>query len=165
MLLKVIGDFERISDHTVNLMESAEELSRKGLQFSPAANGELNVMLDAVSEVVDLSVNAFIQNDTHLALQVEPLEQVIDDLKEKLRIHHILRLQQGLCSIETGFVWSDLLNALERIGDHCSNIAGCVVDMAHHNMNMHEALRSARIENERFSQQYKEYAAKYSLKK
>jgi phosphate uptake regulator len=91
--------------------------------------------------------------------------QVIDDLKEKLRVHHILRLQQGACSIETGFVWSDLLTALERIGDHCSNIAGCIVDMAHHDMNMHEALRSARVENEHFTEQYKDYAAKYSLKR
>ena len=95
---------------------------------------------------------------------MEPLEQVIDDLKEKLRVHHILRLQQGNCSIETGFVWSDLLTALERVGDHCSNIAGCVVDMAHHDMNTHEALRSARVENENFGDQYKAFAQKFSLK-
>jgi phosphate:Na+ symporter len=94
---------------------------------------------------------------------VEPLEQVIDDLKEHLRLHHILRLQQGSCSIETGFVWSDLITGLERIGDHCSNIAGCVIDRAHHNMNTHEELRSARIENQNFAQQYKDYAAKYRL--
>jgi len=89
---------------------------------------------------------------------------VIDDLKEAMRLHHIQRLQQGLCSIETGFIWSDLLTALERVGDHCSNIAGCVVDMAHHDMNTHEALRSARVENEHFGEQYKDYAKKYSLK-
>ena len=163
MLLKVIGDFERISDHTVNLMESAEELSRKGLQFSPAANGELNVMLDAVSEVVDLSVNAFIQNDTHLALQVEPLEQVIDDLKEKMRTRHILRLQQGSCSIETGFIWSDLLTSLERIGDHCSNIAGCVIDLHHHDMNIHESLRALKSDSPDFKIQYQAYSKKYRL--
>ena len=164
MLLKAIGDFERIGDHSLNLVESAEELSQKGLQLSDAAKHELSVLTRAVDEILELSFNAFCSNDLEAAYRVEPLEQVIDDLKEKLRIHHILRLQQGNCSIETGFVWSDLLTALERIGDHCSNIAGCVVDLAHHNMNMHEALRSARVENENFGQQYKDYAKKYSLK-
>ena len=164
MLLKAIGDFERVGDHALNILESAEELSEKGLSFSEAARHELKVLVSAVDEIICLSFQAFRNNDLETAYRVEPLEQVIDDLKEKLRIHHILRLQQGSCSIETGFIWSDLLNALERIGDHCSNIAGCVVDMAHHNMNMHEALRSARIENENFGQQYKDYAKKYSLK-
>ena len=113
---------------------------------------------------MDLSFQAFMENDLQKAYLVEPLEQVIDDLKEKLRVHHILRLQLGNCSIETGFVWSDLLTALERVGDHCSNIAGCVVDMAHHDMNTHEALRSARVENESFGEQYKSFAQKFSLK-
>jgi len=112
-----------------------------------------------------MSISAFWHNDLEKAYQVEPLEQVIDDLKEALRVRHIQRLQQGLCSVETGFIWSDLLNGLERTGDHCSNIAGIVVDRAHHDMNTHEALRSARIENENFAQQYKEYAYKYRLTK
>ena len=94
---------------------------------------------------------------------MEPLEEVIDDLKEHMRTHHIQRLQQGACSIETGFIWSDLLTGLERIGDHCSNIAGCVVDLHHHNMNTHEALRSARKENPNFAEQYKAYLEKYKL--
>ena len=165
VLLKVIGDFERIGDLSLNILEAAEELYSKDLRFSDTARHELKVLACAVDEIVELSIHAFQDNNLDLAFQVEPLEQVIDDLKEKLRVHHILRLQQGSCSIETGFIWSDLLNALERIGDHCSNIAGCVVDMDHHNMSMHEALRSARIENEHFGQQYKDYAAKYSLKK
>ena len=164
MLLKALNDFERIGDHSLNLVEAAEELNEKGLQLSDAAKHELSVLIKAVDEIVALSFYAFRSNDLQAAYQVEPLEQVIDDLKEKLRIHHILRLQQGSCSIETGFVWSDLLTALERIGDHCSNIAGCVVDMAHHDMNTHEALRSARAENEHFGEQYKDYAKKYSLK-
>ena len=164
MLLKALNDFERIGDHSLNLVEAAEELNEKGLQLSDAAKHELSVLIKAVDEIVALSFYAFRSNDLQAAYQVEPLEQVIDDLKEKLRIHHILRLQQGSCSIETGFVWSDLLTALERIGDHCSNIAGCVVDMAHHDMNTHEALRSARVENEHFGEQYKDYAKKYSLK-
>ena len=164
MLLKALNDFERIGDHALNLVESAEELVNKNLTLSDAAKHELTVLVSAVNEIVDLSFQAFRDNDLEKAYQVEPLEQVIDDLKEKLRVHHILRLQQGTCGIETGFVWSDLLTALERVGDHCSNIAGCIIDAAHHDMNTHEALRSARIENEQFGEEYKAYAAKYSLK-
>ena len=164
MLLKALNDFERVGDHALNVVESAEELHEKGLTFSDAAKHELSVLISAVNEIMELSFHAFMENDLEKAYLVEPLEQVIDDLKEKLRVHHILRLQQGNCSIETGFVWSDLLTALERVGDHCSNIAGCVVDMAHHDMNTHEALRSARVENAHFGEQYKEYAKKFSLK-
>ena len=164
MLLKALNDFERVGDHALNLVEAAEELHEKNLSFTEAARHELSVLIRAVGEIVELSFSAFRENDLNKAYQVEPLEQVIDDLKEKMRVHHILRLQQGLCSIETGFVWSDLLTALERVGDHCSNIAGCVVDNAHHDMNTHEALRSARVENENFGEQYAAYAKKYSLK-
>lgn len=164
MLLKALNDFERVGDHSRNLVEAAEELTSKNLTFSDAARHELEVLVSAVKEIVDLSFTAFRENDLEKAYLVEPLEQVIDDLKEKLRVHHILRLQQGVCSIETGFVWSDLLTALERVGDHCSNIAGCVVDMSNHDMNTHEALRSARIENESFGEQYKAFAEKYSLR-
>ena len=164
MLLKALSDFERVGDHALNVVESAEELTEKSLSFSETAQQELSVLMGAVAEIMDLSIQAFLENDLQKAYRVEPLEQVIDDLKETLRVHHILRLQQGSCSIETGFVWSDLLTALERVGDHCSNIAGCVVDAYHHDMNTHEALRSARVENPNFSQQYKEFAAKYSLK-
>ena len=164
MLLKALNDFERVGDHALNLVEAAEELQEKNLRFTDAAKHELSVLIRAVEEIVELSFSAFRDSDLRKAYQVEPLEQVIDDLKEKMRVHHILRLQQGLCSIETGFVWSDLLTALERVGDHCSNIAGCVIDAAHHDMNTHEALRSARVENEAFGDQYKAYAVKYSLK-
>ncbi len=164
MLLKAQGDFERIGDHALNVAESAEELHSKGLKLSEAATQELGVLTAAVDGIIQLSFRAFLENDLALAYQVEPLEQVIDDLKEKLRIHHILRLQQGNCSIETGFVWSDLLTALERIGDHCSNIAGCVVDAVHHDRNTHQTLRSARVENQHFAEQYKAFAEKFSLK-
>ncbi len=163
MLLKAIGDLERIGDHALNLLESAEELHDKKLKLTGTAQHELTVLLRAVDEIISMSFQAFAENDLTRAFEVEPLEQVIDDLKEKLRIHHILRLQQGSCSIESGFVWSDLLTALERIGDHCSNIAGCVVDLAHHDRNTHEALRSARMENEHFDEQYQAYANKYRL--
>lgn len=163
MLLKAIGDLERIGDHALNLLESAEELSQKKLKLTDAAQHELEVLVSAVEGIVDLSFRSFAENDLQAAYRVEALEQVIDDLKEKLRIHHILRLQQGSCSIETGFVWSDLLTALERIGDHCSNIAGCVIDQHHNNRNTHEALRSARVENAHFAEQYQTYAERYRL--
>ena len=162
-LLKVIGDFERISDHCVNLMESAEELNQKKLKFSDAATGELDIMLSAVREIVVLSFRAFTENDPQLALQVEPLEQVIDDLKEKMRSRHILRLQQGSCSIETGFIWSDLLTSLERIGDHCSNVAGCVIDLHRHDMNIHESLRALKARDPDYKIRYQNYSHKYDL--
>ena len=127
-LLKIIGDFERIADHAVNILESAEEMREKKLAFSAAADAELAVITSAVREILDLSLTAFLDNDMEAASMVEPLEQVIDGLKEKMRTRHIFRLQQGGCSMETGFIWSDLLTDLERTADHCSNIAGCIMD-------------------------------------
>ena len=117
---KDIGDLERIGDHSLNLVEAAQELKEKKLACSDNAPKELSVLIGAVEEIVGLSFRAFRENDLQLAYQVEPLEQVIDELKEQMRLRHILRLQQGGCSIETGFIWSDLLTGLERIGDHCS---------------------------------------------
>ena len=163
MLLKVIGDYERISDHGRNLLESAEELQEKKLSLSPAGQHELAVLMQAVSEIVELSFRAFRENDLAAAYQVEPLEEVIDDLKEKMRTNHTLRLQQGTCSINTGFIWADLLTDLERVGDHCSNIAGCVIDLHRHDMNTHQVMRSARKQNANFDQQFETYAAKYNL--
>ena len=144
-------------------MESAEELNQKKLKFSDAATGELDIMLSAVREIVVLSFRAFTENDPQLALQVEPLEQVIDDLKEKMRSRHILRLQQGSCSIETGFIWSDLLTSLERIGDHCSNVAGCVIDLHRHDMNIHESLRALKARDPDYKIRYQNYSHKYDL--
>ena len=162
-LLKVIGDFERISDHSVNLIESVEELNEKSLEFSTVAQGELKKLLGAVEEIVDLSLKAFLENDLEAASQVEPLEQVIDRLKEQMRSHHITRLQQKDCTIEVGFVWSDLLTNLERTADHCSNIAGCVIDAANNNMNIHQSLRDARNDNKDFDAKYNFYMEKYAL--
>lgn len=162
-LLKMIGDFERIADHAVNLLESAEELRDKGRHFTDAAAEELAVISGAVKDILDLSLNAFLKNDPETALMVEPLEQVIDHLKEQLRTRHILRLQKGDCTIDTGFVWLDLLTNLERTADHCSNIAGCVIDVAHDNMNLHQSLRSFRDDSEEFRERYEEYMCKYTL--
>ena len=163
MLLKAISDFERIGDHAKNIMESAAELNTKKLSFSPQALEELGVITSAIQEILELSIGAFVRHDLDAAYRVEPLEDVIDDLKEQMRTRHILRLQQGICSIETGFIWSDLLTALERTGDHCSNIAGCILDLHNHNMNTHEAIRSAKLDNASFTQLYTDYADKYHL--
>lgn len=162
-LLKAIGDFERISDHAVNVLESAEELREKGLAFSDEAKRELSVLSAAVNDILMRALDAFRQQDVTAARQVEPLEQVIDDLKEQLRTRHILRMQQGQCSIEAGFVWSDLLTDLERTSDHCSNIAGCVIDAAHHDLNMHATLDAARRRDPDFREQYQRCAAKYQV--
>ena len=162
-LLKSIGDFERISDHAVNILASAEELDEKGLAFSPSAESEFDVLAAAIGHILDLSLDAFERGNISVAAEVEPLEQVIDTLKEQMRTRHILRMQQGNCSIEAGFVWSDLLTDLERTSDHCSNIAGCVIDAAQHNLNLHETLRATRSEDERFRRRFEHYAHEYSL--
>lgn len=162
-LLKVIGDFERISDHAVNILESAEEMRNKDITLSEAADKELFVISQALDEIIELTIMAFRQNDPRLAMRVEPLEQVIDGLKEKLRTNHIIRMQQGLCGIEAGFVWSDLLTNIERVSDHCSNIAGCVIDMNDGNLNLHESLKAFKKDSESFAELLSEYAEKYDL--
>ena len=162
-LLHIIGDFERISDHAVNLVESAEEIRNQGLSFSVHAKQELAVLTAAVGEVMDLALDAFLQNDPALAAKVEPLEQVVDTLKEQLRNRHILRLQKGECTIELGFVWSDLLTSLERVADHCSNIAGCVIEMSHDSLDVHEYLDNVKAGGPGFLRAYEAYAQKYAL--
>lgn len=163
MMLKVIGDLERISDHSVNILESAEELKEKKMQFTEEAKKELEVLCGAVSEIMTLSCTAFVQNDLDLSRNIEPLEQVIDDLKEEMRNAHVLRLKDGACSIETGFVWLDLLTNLERAADHCSNIAICLVDAAENSMNLHHSLSVMKEESPYYKKQYAFYSEKYSL--
>ncbi len=162
-LLKLIGDFERISDHAVNLVGSAEELRDKDLHLSKSARAELAVLSAAVDEVLDLSLKAFLRNDLHSAGLVEPLNQVIGGLKEIMRTNHILRLQQSQCGIEAGFVWSDLLTDLERVSGHCSNIAGCIIDMAMGNLNLHESFHEVKKDNAEYQAQLDAFAGKYAL--
>ena len=162
-LLKLIGDFERIGDHAVNVIESAEELHEKQLEFSRSAKYELSVMSSAVCEVLDLAVKAFADNDAQAAKAVEPLEQVVDDLKNELRTRHILRMKKGECSIEAGFVWSDLLTDLERASDHCSNIAGCVLETQHRSLDLHEYLDGIKQSAPEFRREYEAYSRKYAL--
>ena len=162
-LLKAIGDFERISDHSVNILESAEELSDKDMLFTADAKKELDTMFSSVSEILTLAYEAFVSDSPDAARCIEPLEQVIDGLKSTLRDSHIRRLKNGECSIEAGFVWIDLLTNLERTADHCSNIAVCIIDASENNMNIHESLRSLKKNNPDFEKLYSSYAEKYSI--
>lgn len=162
-LLRLIGDFERIGDHAVNIIESAEEMKEKSLDFSADAKAEIAVLNRAVSEILSLSLEAFTKNDLSIAYRIEPLEQVIDGLKEQLRTRHILRLQQGNCTIAAGFVWADILTNLERTADHCSNIAACIIDTANNNLNIHESVREIKSGGKDFNELYNAYSRKYIL--
>ena len=161
--MKVIGDYERIADHAVNILQSAEELQQKGIVFSEQARKEYDLISDAVEEILDLSYAAFKDTDLISARKTEPLEQIVDELKETLRTRHILRLQKGDCSVDAGFVWSDLLTNLERVADHCSNISGCVLDTAGHTMNIHQNQRLLRTSGEDYLQELQELRTKYKI--
>lgn len=163
MLLKLIGDFERISDHAVNIIESVEELRDKGLAFSQDAQAELCVLTKSADEIASLALSAFVDNDLSKAQLIEPLEEVIDDLKEQLRTRHIYRLQGGNCSISAGFVWSDILTNLERTSDHCSNIAACIIDTAEDNLNLHQSVREMKKGQGSYLTLFNEYSEKYTL--
>lgn len=163
MLLKAIGDFERISDHAINVVETKEEQMSKNSEFTEAARRELNVLLGAVYEILDLSEKAFVGGDDEALYAISPLEHVIDDIKDRLRTNHIMRLQQGDCTIEVGFMWSDLLTDLERVSDHCSNVAGCLMDMKNNDLNSHAHLRSFKQADEHFREAVKRYTEKYRL--
>ncbi|HOM02141.1 MAG TPA: Na/Pi cotransporter family protein [Acetivibrio sp.] len=163
-LLFLIGEFERIADYALEIMDSAQEMHDKKMQFSESAKKELGVMMAAVEEAVETAVKAFDRNDTLLAAKVDPLEEVIDELKSAMKKKHIKRLQSNKCTIEMGFVYSDLITVLERISDHCSNIAGCVIEMSHDSMNMHSYLYKVKHEpNNEFLKQFNEYSAKYAI--
>jgi len=161
MLLKAIGDFERIGDHASSILKAAEEMKEKKIVFTEPARKELSILRSAVGEIVGLACKAFADGDVDAAMKVEPLEQVVDRIKEQLRRRHIERLQQGHCTIEAGFVWSDLLTDLGRVSDHCSNIAGGVIDLKQQTMNIHEAQRTMKSESEEYKALYKDYKVKY----
>ena len=161
--LKLIGDYERIADHAVNILESAEEIVSKNVVFSEDAVDEYRTICAAVTEILNLSFSAFSNEDIEAARKTEPLEEVIDTLKEDLRTRHFLRLQRGECSVAAGFVWSDLLSNLERVSDHCSNISGCVLDSAGNTMNIHENQRALKNSDEEYKQEYNFFQHKYRL--
>ncbi|MDD5919095.1 MAG: Na/Pi cotransporter family protein [bacterium] len=164
-LLHAIGDFERIADHALNISESCGEMHEKGLSFSASALDQLDVIIAAVTEVLDLSTRAFFNDDLSLAVRVEPLEDVVDDLRAELKTQHIERLQRGGCTIELGFIFTDLLTNFERISDHCSNIAAYVIQTAMHTMATHEYMHVLKdLDNGRYEEMRKEYLEKYKLK-
>ena len=162
-LLHIIGDYERISDHAVNIVESCEELRDKKIAFSAEADREINVLRAAVSEILELSYEAFLNNNFDKAAEIDALEQVVDDLRDKIKLNHIKRLQKSECTIEHGFVLSDLLTNFERVSDHCSNICGCVIEIAKYDsLNMHMYNRSSH-KREEYEEKYKMYSEKYSV--
>lgn len=162
-LLHIIGDYERISDHAVNIVESCEEIRDKKISFSEDAKREIAVLRSAVNEILELAYLSFIENDLDAAAKIESLEQVVDDLRDKIKLNHIIRLQKSECTIEHGFVLSDILTNFERVSDHCANIGGCVIEIAKYDaLDMHKYNRKKHT-TEDFEQQYKAYAAKYSV--
>ncbi len=162
-MLHVIGDFERISDHSVNILESVEEMNDKHITFTPQAMEEIRVMTAAVREILSISQEAFCTGNIELATQVEPLEQVVDGLRDALKARHIARLQKGGCTIEMGFVLGDLLTNLERVSDHCSNVAGCLIELSHKTLDMHSYLSHLREDSQEYAQCFAKYQEKYAL--
>lgn len=164
LLLHCIGDFERISDHAVNILEAAREMEEKDLHFSPKAKEELSVYTSALMEIVNTAFNAFTAENLEYAKAVEPLEEVIDELRNQLKKRHIKRLQKGKCTIELGFILQDLITNYERIADHCSNIAVCLIQIADNSFDMHEYLNELKKTEDRdFADKYKFYHSKYLL--
>lgn len=163
-ILHSIGDFERLGDHAVNLTHSAQEIKDKGIAFSPSASKELRVIGAAVKEIVELTISAYEQNDYELSRKVEPLEQVIDDLAVKIKSNHINRLQEGSCTIQMGFILSDLLTNFKRISDHCSNIAVALIESEKDSFLTHNYLNTVKTAgNGEFVSQFDEYKQKYDL--
>lgn len=162
-ILHSISDLERVSDHARNIMESGEELVDKGISFSEEAMRSLEVIFRAVEDVMDLAVEAFIGRDTTLAYRIDPLEQVVDDLKDKLRIQHVARLKQGICSLTLGFVYTDILTDLERVSDHCSNLAMGVIQLTHAEYEPHSYVAALKGGGSEFDTLYQEYTNKYTI--
>ncbi len=164
LLLHAIGDFERIGDHAVNIMKAAKEINDKGIVFSEKATAELKIATNAIKEILDISVDAFANQNTQLALEVEPLEQVIDGLLSEIKSRHINRLTEGDCTIELGFVLSDLITNYERVSDHCSNIAVCLIQLSHSELNAHKYLNNYKLSGSaEFTEKFKKYNGKYVL--
>ncbi|MBP3568745.1 MAG: Na/Pi cotransporter family protein [Lachnospiraceae bacterium] len=164
-LLYMIGDFERISDHAVNVVDSADEIKDKGLEFSEQAVQELGVMYSAINEITQITEESFVSQDVKKAYVIEPLEQVVDDLKEQIRVRHIRRLQKEECTMEHGFVLSDILTNLERVSDHCSNVASCLIEMSEKaDLDIHEYQHHLKEKGD-FDKLYHQYLEKYSIAK
>ena len=162
-MLHAIGDFERLGDHGVNLIQAARELHEKGLSFSKEAKQELDVLIGAIEEILEKSNEAYRSGSLETATHVEPLEQTIDRLVTAIKTNHIARLQAGACSIELGFILSDVLNNLERVSDHCSNIAVTVIELSHSSFDTHKYINGLRSDNEQYQKFFHQYSLKYKI--
>ena len=161
-LLYLIGDIERMGDHALNIAEAAEEIYEKKIKFTEEGENEIRVLCEAVREIVDLAIKTFNENDVEAASSTEALEQVIDNLKSILKNNHVKRLREGRCTIETGFVFSDIITNCERISDHCSNVAVCVTQLEKDNYSGHEYL-NIKHSDEDYKAKVEEYSLKYSI--
>ena len=162
--LHTISDFERISDHALNISETAKEIHDKSMVFSAAADRELEVMESALREILSIAIAAFVANDVQQAARVEPLEEIIDGLCDEMKSHHVDRLQSGACTLGQGFVFNDLLTNYERVADHCSNIAVAIIELESDSFDTHEYLNSVRaMKSHSFARYYEEYQQKYHL--
>ncbi|MGN0720679.1 MAG: Na/Pi cotransporter family protein [Anaerovoracaceae bacterium] len=163
-ILHNVGDLERISDHAKNISESALELHQKGIKFSTDAEREVGIFMNAVREIVNLAVDSFVEKDVEMAASVEPLEEVIDEIHADVKNRHIERLRKGICTIELGFILSDLGTNLERVADHCSNLAICTIEAAEGAFDMHRyTSRIKKYDVDEFEQKERGFEAKYSL--
>lgn len=162
--LHTISDFERISDHACNIADVCQEIDEKKVVFSPHAVHELQVLESAVTEILSTAIDAFVNGNLQLAARVEPLEEIIDGLCDEVKSHHVERLQQGLCTLNQGFVFNDLLTNYERVADHCSNIAVAIIEVESDNFDTHEYLNSVKaMKDASFERYYDEYKKKYSV--
>jgi len=164
MMLHTIGDFERIGDHALNLLNTSKEICDKNVVFSDEAKVQLDVAIKALEDIISTTFTAFCMDDIELAKNVEPLEQVIDSLTATIKSGHIDRLQKGDCSIEYGFILSDILNNIERVSDHCSNIAVAMIEVSHNNFDTHKYLNSIKLnDNQFFKEKFAEYSEMYKI--
>ena len=162
-LLHSISDLERMADHAVNLAQNAQRRNKEKAQFSKKATAELHVFTSALQDILKLTFDVLVNENVAEAAQVEPLEEVIDDLKEEIRARHIKRLAKGKCTIELGFALTDLVTNYERIADHCSNIAVAVIQMDEKEHDVHKYLGQIKTEDPRFAQMYNSYKKRYAL--
>ncbi|MBO7396144.1 MAG: Na/Pi cotransporter family protein, partial [Ruminococcus sp.] len=159
-MMHCVGNFERISDHAVNLVESDQEMHEKGIMFSDECINEITVITDAIAENINKAFDSYVNSDLATAHKVEPLEEVVDNLSTELKNRHIRRLQNDECTVELGYIFQDVLTNLERVSDHCSNIAGCLIE-TDEKKTLHAYLHDVKENDETFRNEYREYAEEY----
>ena len=162
--LHTLSDFERISDHAMNICSVAQEVKEKQIRFSGEAKKELDVLTAALTEILDLAFGAFIEEDVGKARMVEPLEELIDNLCDEMKLRHVERLQQGVCSLSQGFVFNDILTNFERVADHCSNLAVAMIELEADAFDTHDYILNLKeLHSRQFDQLYEQYAQKYQI--